>query len=221
MKRILSFILISCSFIGIAQSELTAASVNIMVKDTGINVQEFLILNVPDSIQTIELKTLEFEDIILSVNRVMSDGKILDFNHNVSKGLNLLSIKSNGKPLKELQVLYTVQVKNEAFYLPLFFTNLPATSSDNDFFKLNITLDKAQDYVIHFPKVDIEVNEQQSLKTLTMQVPALPSLIRMELPLSSKANSLQFIDLIDWIVALIFVIIGYFIWRNRKQLMYG
>ena len=55
---------------------------------------------------------------------------------------------------------------------------------------------------------------------ITLEVPALPSLFKLEL-LSKEATGMQFATMVDWLVALLFVIIGIIIWNKRNLLKYG
>ena len=220
MKYTLSFLLLFITIIGISQTELTSAAAMVNIKDTSIEVEEQLNLILPDSIKNITLKTLKFDQTVLSVNGVKANGKAVAFKQSQANGLDIIEISLNGESIKKMEITYTVQVEKEAFYIPIFFTDLPVTASDNDFFKLDIQLKQEQDYLLHFPKVDKIETSDQGVKKVTLSIPALPSLIRMELP-TARATAFRFSHFIDWMVAFIFVIIGYLIWKYRKQLMYG
>ena len=220
MKYTLSFLLLFVTVIGISQTELTNATAMVNIKDTSLEIQEQLNLMLPDSVKNITLKALKFDQTILSVNVVRANGKAVTFQQSQANGLDIIDITLNGESIKKIEVTYTVSVENEAFYIPMFFTDFPVTTSDNDFFKLDIQLKQEQDYIIHFPKVDKIETSNQGVKKVMLNIPALPSLIRMELP-AATAATFRISNFIDWMVAFIFVIIGFLIWRYRKQLMYG
>ncbi|AXT20114.1 hypothetical protein D7030_03065 [Flavobacteriaceae bacterium AU392] len=204
-----------------AQSELTSASVEIDIKDTSyIEVKQTLLLNIPDSIQQLNLKLLKFEGISVTLNKVNSNKEMINFTKEDSKELQEIILFSNGRPFQTIELNYSVQVENEEFYLPLFFTELLASSSDNDFFNARIKMQNNQNIIMHFPNVELTENVEFNKKNITMQVPALPSLFRMEFT-SETVSRASVTAIVDWVIALVFVLIGIIIWRNRKQLMYG
>ena len=214
--------LLSCflSVISIAQSELTGAAVDIVINDTRVEVQQQLTLNVPDSVQKITLRALEFAGTNLTLKEISSTGESLNFEQSKAEGLNVVTVTSTQEAFKTLDIRYTIIAEKAHFYLPLFFTNLPAANSDNDFFKANLKLPKNQNFVVHFPKVDMVQSETQKEQLITLEVPALPSLFRLEL-LPKEAMGMQFAAMVDWFVAFIFVVIGIIIWTKRNQLRYG
>lgn len=221
MRKTVSLFAVLFTVIIGAQSELTSASVEIDIKDTSyIEIKQTLLLNVPDSIQQMNLKLLKFEGTSVTLNEINSSEEVISFTEIDSKELQQITLFSDGKPFQAIELDYSVQVENEEFYLPLFFTDLPASSSDNDFFKARIQMQNNQNIIMHFPNVELTENIEFNKKNVTMQVPALPSLFRMEFT-SEAVSKASITAIIDWVVALVFVLIGIIIWRNRKQLMYG
>ena len=208
------------SVISIAQSELTGAAIDITIKEAKVEVQQQLQLNVPDSIQKIELRNLEFAGTDLRLIEVSSDGTVLHFEQTQAKGMNLVRVTSTEQPFTNLELRYTIIAEKKHFYLPLFFTNLPAANSDNDFFKARLKLPKNQNFVLHFPTVEMAQQETQKEQLITLEVPALPSLFRIEL-LSKDDTGMHFSTKVDWFVAFLFVLIGIIIWKKRNQLRYG
>ncbi len=214
--------LLSCflSIISIAQSELTSASVDIIIKDGTVEVQQQLQLNIPDSVKAITLRSLEFAGTKLSLAEISAAGTTLSFEQTQANGLNVVTVTSTGQAFQTLDIRYTIRVEKAHFYLPLFFTNLPAANSDNDFFKAKLKLPKNQNFVIHFPKVEMIQRETENEQLITLEIPALPSLFRIEL-LPREATGMQFATMVDWLVAFLFVIIGIIIWNKRNLLRYG
>jgi len=220
MKYLVCIVSCFLSVISIAQSELTNAAVVISIKDTRVEVQQQLQLNLPDSVQEIALRSLEFAGTNLTLKEISSAGKSLNFEQMKAEGLNVVTVTSTQEAFKTLDIRYSIIAEKAHFYLPLFFTNLPAANSDNDFFKASLKLPKNQNFVVHFPKVDMVQSEIQNEQLITLEVPALPSLFRLEL-LPKEATGMQFSAMVDWFVALVFVVIGIIIWTKRNQLRYG
>jgi len=204
-----------------AQSELLSVSVKADMTASVIEVKQNLILSIPDSIQEIELKALKFAGITLSLTTVTSNNLNIAYKENQTEGLNsVLLVLNKGENIKNITVDYTIKIIEDYFYLPLFFTNFPAASSKNDFFKMDIKMPEEQAYTIHFPKVAIEEKIENNAKQIIIEAPALPSLLRMEIFSETKKET-TFVDMVDWLVGVIFIIIGFFIWKHRKKLMYG
>ena len=220
MKYFAGILICFLSINSIAQGELTRSTVDITIKDKRVEVQQKLQLNVPDSIQEIELRSLEFAGTNLSLEKIIANGVDLNFEQNQAKGLNLITVTSIEQPFTNLDLRYWVNPEKAHFYLPLFFTNLPAANSDNDFFKANLSLPKDQKFELHFPKVEMTQSIEQNERLISLEVPALPSLFRMEL-LPKDAKGMQFATMVDWVVAFIFLLIGIIIWNKRNQLRYG
>ena len=222
MKQLLPFILILFTIQLVAQGELANASVKIDVRNTSqIEVIQKLVLNLPDSTQQFELKALKFKGTQLKLNTIQSDGNVIKFSEDHSDELQTVTINSNDKSFENIELKYTLETDNELVYLPIFFTNLAASSSDNDFFKAELKMTRDQNMLMHFPKVDMIEKETSTEKILSMQVPALPSLFRIELPLKGEISKMSIAAIVDWLVVLIFILIGAIIWKKRKQLMYG
>jgi len=221
MKRGILFLTFLWAFAITAQSELLNVSAQVVINGSDIVVEQSLILNLPDSVQGFQLKALDFKGTTLSEISAKSENTNLNLTKSYTEGLNLIQLAANDSiTFKNVVVKYKVAVEDADFYLPLFFTNLPAASSDNEFFKMNIKMLEKQAYAIHFPKVKTATKAANQYKEIMFQVPALPSLIRIEL-YSPETSKFNFIDIVDWVVGLVFVIIGFFIWLNRKKLMYG
>lgn len=220
--KALILLFIVCSFWAVrSQSQLLGVSAWVDMTTEQIKVQEAFRFNVPDSVQSLEFKAIQFKGITVSIVSATTDGKTLTIEELKSKGLRHFKVKSSdNKSLQNVLLTYTVTKETESFYLPLFFTNVPGASSDDNFFTMEMQLPKNKEYQIHFPRVPIDEGIEGAVKKIRFQLPALPSLIRIELPIK-QAKGLSFVTLVDASVALLFLGIGYLIWRNRKQLIYG
>ncbi|MCC1485104.1 hypothetical protein [Winogradskyella immobilis] len=203
----------------IAQSQLTSASAKVDMSTEVISVTETLNFKLPDSIHNITLKALKFQKIAIEIIEVISEDKNLDFQIIPDKGLHQIRITSK-EQIKSINLNYKVDVKNNNIQIPLFFTDLSAATSENDFFIAEIKTN-SNDYLnVLFPNVDLNESMENELKILRLEIPALPSVLRLE-RLSTKEKGFTFLSIIDGLVALIFVVIGILIWRNRKRLIYG
>lgn len=223
MKRLLLLFTVVFSILIQAQGELKSASADIYIEDNRrIVVKQNLKVNVPDSIWQMNLKLLKFDGTLSVLNEIKSDGEPIKhtFAKSYSDDLHIVEIESNGKPFTDIELNYTVAISRESFYIPIFFTELLSTSSNNDFFEVNIIRHSTQNMILHFPKVNQIESDITGEKITSIQVPALPSLIKMELP-SSNTSKISVTTIVDWVVALVFVLIGIIIWKKRNQLRYG
>lgn len=221
MRNIILFLSVLYSCIVFGQGELLSVSAKVDLTKSVIDVEQVLKLDLPDSIQSIDIKNLHFEGTQIIFNSAIVGGNKLSVKEISSDGLTHLELTSNGKPLKEVLLNFKAEVQQGVFYLPLFFTNMSAASSENDFFKMTMKINTTEDYIIHFPNVDVTETITETIKTVSLEAPALPSVIRMELISKDEEKGLEFLDLVDWLVAFIFGVIGVLIWKNRKRLMHG
>lgn len=216
-------LLLACSSITysiLGQETLTKATVKATLDNNTFQVEQRLYIEVPDSITSLDLKSLIFESSTISKIQVAAENQLIAYENVDTHGLIHLVLNIDKLSHQEIIISYQVGMEQSAFYLPLFFTDLAALSSDNDFFKMAIELPEGQAYFIHFPAMPIDQQQKDGTKTLQFELPALPSVIRMEL-LSSNMEKPLYIRMVDWGVAILFIVIGYLIWRNRKQLIYG
>ena len=105
--------------------------------------------------------------------------------------------------------------------IPLFFSEFPASSSREDFFTYEFKVPEGESVHFHFPTTALKTNRSKQGKELrSFVLPALPSMIRLELDDDVRQASFQ-VTLIDLSVAGVFLVIGLLIYRYRKKLVYG
>ncbi len=202
-----------------AQGELLDVSATVNISSAHIQVEQHLKFNLPDTVKQIEIKALQLEGTELLFNNAISDNELLTGMPIATKGLTHLKLTS-ANPLKEVIIRYTLKVDKEIFYIPLFFTNLTAAGSENNFFKLRVAAPEIQKYNLLFPDVITTKKVVNHVSITNLELPALPSLLRLE-KLSNKSKGVRFLNFVDGFVALIFLIIGGLVWKNRKRLIYG
>jgi len=225
MRTLLSFILIINSSLVYGQGTILSAQAIISSIDNSFDVTESIQLGVDDTVTYLDFKMLLFE------RSVVSDVLVeLKKDKNASTGSKTISyidlstdnLKVIRVPIKESQWIdlkYTVSSKQEMIDIPLFFTDLKASSSDKDFMKILLESSTLTSYKMYFPLA----NPTESVSPLTniyttYSLPALNSLIRLK-NVSGKSD--YGLILVDVGVALIFVLVGLLIWFNRKKLIYG
>ena len=121
-------------------------------------------------------------------------------------------------PSDSIQLSYTVKVSKDIFYVPFFFSNLSAASSDDGFFKLNLI--SSESIHVHFPTTEMIEAMDGDVQRSSFELPALISGVRLEL-LNDSESPRDIVAIVDGSVALLFAGIGFLIWYNRKKLIYG
>jgi len=218
MKTIFCVIVFLCGLTMVAQNSLLGGSAILEIEQDRVYVQQTLDLQLPDSVQQLQLRILDFEGSSLYNISVISNGKETNFETEQINGLRMLKLVST-EGFQKLKLSYSVDTANSDFYIPFFFTDLVAANSENDFFKIAIHLPQTQEYVLHFPNLAVKETLSGEKKVIALEVPALVSVIRMERVNEKKA--IGFAGIMDGLVAFIFVIMGILIWINRKRLAYG
>ena len=221
MKKVLGSILFFAIGILHSQGELTKASTLIGVLDDEVVVKKNLHLNFPDTTKDFTLKMLVFEGNKLRDLSIYSDGKSIPINGDEVDGLITIPIEwPSGNLSNILELVYTVEIETEDKYIPFFFTDLAATNSDDDFFTIELRMEKNADYTLSFPNVKMTEKHTNEWKQINFQIPALASMLRLEIHDGPKTD-IALATWMDGLVALIFVAIGIVIWLNRKRLAYG
>jgi len=120
-----------------------------------------------------------------------------------------------------VQVSYVVNKHEALTEIPLYFTELAAATSAEDFFTCQLQIPKQQMVYFHFPTAVLSQSlTDQGQQLVAFNVPALPSMIKLELAEDVSRASFN-TTLIDISVAVVFIVIGVLIYRYRKVLIYG
>jgi len=220
MKYVVLILLFISSAPNVAQQQLLGVDASIAVTPTHIKIEQHLKVTTEVASTSIVIKALQFKANQVAVISARASNEDLHIDTLGIKGLLQLELSSKtSKPIEEIVVSYRIVNDTPQISIPMFFTDLEAASSDRDFFDLNIQLPKSQDYIIHFPTVNKNETTGDAVREIAFNMPALPSVIRMEL-LSGNEKTMRFVTKVDIAVALIFVGIGYVIWRKRRHLLY-
>lgn len=222
MKLLLLYMLI---FLGVtrlnAQGELTAVSVEVAMQDSVLQVRQTFSLSLADSVSSFEIKALEFEGTKLDFLTATLDGTDLVVTDLPENGMNKLRVrKKEGRTWSEVVCTYEVEVTSKQFYLPLFFTNFSAATSENDFFSLQLRMPKNDNFSILFPTVEWKESSNKTDKLIQLEVPALPAFLRLERH-DGDQRGLSLNDTVDLFAVFLFLGVGLLIWVNRKRLSYG
>lgn len=221
MKRLIYILM----FLGVtslsAQGELTAVSVEVAMEDSVLQVQQTFSLSLADSVSSFEIKALEFEGTNLDFLAATLAGEELALTKIPEEGMERLEVsKPAGKAWSVVVCTYEVKVTDQQFYLPLFFTNFSAATSENDFFSMQLRMPAAQNYRVLFPTVKLEESLNETEKVISLEVPALPAFLRLQ-RLEGAQRGLSLNATVDLLAVFLFLGIGILIWVNRKRLSYG
>ena len=160
MKWLVTSLLVLSTHLCWAQNGIKHVSVSAKSANNGFDIHQELLLNTADSTQTITLKFLKFEGTTVEkIQCQMKDQngilKALPFEFEQEGDINILKVNSVNGFNEAIQVDYRAIYKKETFYLPLIFTDLPALSSENNFFKMEIFFPSNEAYYIHLSLIHI------------------------------------------------------------------
>ncbi|MEP1097545.1 MAG: hypothetical protein ABJG78_20680 [Cyclobacteriaceae bacterium] len=201
------------SFCILGQSTIEKVVTEVRYEDQQFHVAQTLYFNLSGSTETIELKALRFKNMQIGVVDISG------FKYVQQHGDDLIRITLHVESIDSVELRYTVKATEKVFYLPLFFTNLAAASSEDGFFKMDL-LAQSQSIHVHFPTVETREITEEGVNRSSIELPALISGVRLELLDDSESPS-DIVAIVDWSVALLFAGIGFLIWYNRKKLIYG
>ena len=229
MRWILTICALSTVQFLFAESTISGVKTSLVCAEGEYFVQQDLMVELDDTLSYFDLKALIFEGTEIkyidvsfgrengSKDEVMSP---VDYEALNSSGITHLRISNKPKKVALIRLQYALRISKDVFYVPLFFTDFGAASSDNDFFRMNIQYAETANYHLHFPTVPISTENQDGTLISQFELPALASMIRME-RLEDSNERVNYVNIIDGSVALAFVIVGFLIWYYRKQLIYG
>lgn len=220
MKRLV-YILLFLGVTGLsAQGELIAVSVEVAMEDSVFNVQQTFVLSLADSVSSFEIKALQFEGTSLDFLAATLAGEELALTKIPEEGMERLKVsKPARKAWSAMVCTYEVKVTSQQFYLPLFFTNFSAATSENDFFSLQVRMPATQNYRVLFPTMKLEESLNETEKVLNLEVPALPAFLRLQ-RFEGEQKGLTLNATVDLLAVFLFLGLGILIWINRKRLSY-
>lgn len=218
MKTLLCFLLSLSGCALSAQNSLLGGRASLNVEGQKVRVQQILEVQLADSVQQLRLRVLDFDGSSLSNVSISAKNKSIPFEVSRTEGIQNVDMESV-EGFQQLEITYEVDVAQADFYVPFFFTDLASADSENGFFKIAINIPEAQAYTVHFPNGNRKESIRDGKKRIALEVPALISVLRMEVLDGDK--TLGFASLMDGLVILVFLVMGVLIWMNRKRLVYG
>ena len=218
MRTLLCFLLSLSGCVVMAQSTLKGGSAALDVDGKKVHVKQSLEVQLPDSVQQLRLRVLDFDGSSLSNISISANNLEIPFEVSGMEGIRSFDLRSD-QGFQQLAITYEVGITQSDFYVPFFFTDLASADSENGFFKIAISLPEAQAYTLHFPNGNTKETISDGKKMIVLEVPALISVLRMEVLDGEKIFG--FASIMDGLVVLVFVVMGVLIWLNRKRLVYG
>lgn len=192
-----------------AQVKLDGVKVVIEETETSIQVNATYLITVPDEIEVLNLKALKFKG--SSIQQLTVNAEHPDVDHGSEVSALRISFSEQKSDSLKLQYQVTPGFKGE---IPLFFGDWQSTSSDQDFFQLQMIA--LRETSLLFPN-DHHTKVESTYKAITSSLPATVSMIRID----DSGGGSQWANRVDQMVIVIFLIIGALIWFNRKRLIYG
>ena len=218
MKTLLCFLLSLSGCIVMAQNTLKGGAAVLDVDGQKVHVKQSLEVQLPDSVRQLRLRVLDFDGSSLSNISISDKNKKIPFEASGTGGIRSFDLSSD-QGFQQLAITYEIDIAQSDFYVPFFFTDLASADSENGFFKIAISLPEEQAYILHFPYSNTKESADGGKKTVALELPALLSVLRMELVNEDK--TMGFARVMDGLVIFVFVVMGVLIWMNRKRLVYG
>lgn len=226
-RSILGALFLFAVAVATSQSKLTSASVKMMYDEQGerFHIKEKLFLDTIQAGQVIRCKALRLTDNFTAD----TDNIAVSFSgrgevDSFSQAAGLQTFQATMQQAEKdgwIELSYMVDELGQVSEIPLFFTEFAAASSEEDFFSLELEIPEERSAFFHFPTAKVlALPAGSGNQLLSFSIPALPSMVRLELAEDVSNASFQ-VTLIDLGVALVFVLIGFLIFRYRKMLIYG
>ncbi|MDW3191088.1 MAG: hypothetical protein R8G66_01950 [Cytophagales bacterium] len=207
--RALALILLLLNHSIWAQIKLDGVRVFIEETETSIEVKATYLTLIDDQVDTLQLKALNFSGSSILQLKVNSFISSIDFGSDFS----IVTIPFSGQKPETITLSYQVTpgYKGE---LPIFFSDWQSSSSDQDFFQLQMKVMEGTSLLFPAETQAEDVGEFMNIKA---ELPATVSMIRIDDSGTGNAR----IKRVDQMVIVLFLIIGVLIWFNRKRLIHG
>ncbi len=198
----------------LAQSSLEAVFTNVDHRNGQFIVNQTFRIAHEGPSTSIELKALKFGGSFLGSIKANTN-EYVELHTD-----DLITIKLDDYQLDSIELTYTIEPTEELAYLPLFFSNLSAASSDDDFFKIDLNSPSDKFIHIYFPTVELIRSIKSESNVVSFELPALISGVRLEVLNDNEAPG-NLVAVVDWGVGVLFVGIGFLVWYHRKKLIHG
>ena len=218
MKRLLIVLLIGYTASLTANNGVDSVTVEVEMEEELLIIKQSIFITVVDELDDFLLRALPDEDSQLFIDTIHIDQQPTSFE--TVDMTPTLDLKFNvSKQDNRIDVYYRLNRVADEITVPLFFTSLSALNSEADFFYTSIFRTIDQHFNVVFPRVPIEEKEDGMNKTSSFSLPAAPSMIRLKrVDSTAEADDIHWVD---WIVGMVFLLIGLILWINRKKLSYG
>ena len=218
MKALLIGLLIGYSVCLQANDGVDSVIVEIEMKEDVLIVKQSIYITVVDEFDDFLIRALVIEESQVFIDTIHIDQQPTSFETlDMTPTLDFKLKVSNEN--SRIDVYYRLNEIGDEITLPLFFTSLSALNSEADFFNASIFRTVDQHFSVVFPRVPIEDMETGMFKITSFNLPAAPSMIRLNRVNSDESG--KNIQWVDWMVGVVFLIIGLILWINRKKMSYG
>ncbi len=214
-KLLSLFLYVVYSQVIVAQT-MTGATIEVRLEQDAILVREILSFDTPDSIKRIQLSAI---DVGAGVNleEILTSG----FRTTPLRQVNLYEMDLVwNAPSAPLRFGFSYRVdRNDPVTVPIFFPKVGADDASAEFCSLKVFCDPETHLEFSFPFGEKAVNSIDELRLYQWQLQALPSMLRFKE--HNQPVRISTYDTIDMLVAVLLLVIGWFIWKNRSKLSYG
>lgn len=211
-------IVILCALQAQGQATITRFEVNVtMDQNEKVLVTEKIMFNGSLKDHQVKLQSLAFENTqILNLKAKVNDSIVsITLSKNVN-GLLETSIPIN--KLTSLDITYTTNVASSRIMAPLVFIPALSGSSDEQLFTTTISIPAFYQIVESFPTIELEGVQDGPNRIYTIQLPVIPSLVKLDLAPVSEFK-MGTTEILDAAILIILGALGILGWKKRKMLV--
>ncbi len=210
-------IVVLCALQAQGQVTITRFEVNVtMDQNEKILVTEKIIFNGTLKDHWVKLQSLAFENTqIQNLKAKVNDSIVSITLSENANGLLETSIPVN--KLTSLDITYTTNVASSRIMAPLVFTPSLSGSSDEQLFSTTISIPAFYQIVESFPTIELEGVQDGPNRIYTIQLPVIPSLVKLDLAPVSEFK-MGTTEILDAAILIILGALGIIGWKKRKML---
>lgn len=210
-------ITVLCALQAQGQVTITRFEVNVtMDQNEKVQVTEKMMFNGSLNDHQVELQSLAFENTqIQNLKAKVNDSIVSITLSENANGLLETSIPVN--KLTSLDITYTTNVASSRIMAPLVFTPSLSGSSDEQLFSTTISIPAFYQIVESFPTIELEGVQDGPNRIYTIQLPVIPSLVKLDLAPVSEFK-MGTTEILDAAILIILGALGIIGWKKRKML---
>lgn len=217
IKKLVSIVALSlCVFYAQCQITIThfEAHIDVDANAEEILVHEIILFSGDNNNLQATLQSMDFDNASINNLKVKVNGSTTAIS--LTKNNNgLFEAKIPVKNFYSVDITYSTRATSLKVIAPLIFVSALTRSADEKLFTATITLPARYQLTESFPTIETTEVQEGSLRTYTVELPVIPSMIKFKM---AEDFVVGITEILDMTVLLTLGLLGVIGWKKRKML---